>query len=138
MLIGIGLNDSNGKHVESRLVRRPHTHETVVTCRTASRMVTVRHCEVLNHPPLSTRSEGCFYGELVNAAAIDTYILSADPSLNGAALQPDFTIHGGVVCVSATIIVYELSCMLILVRMCVCGRIDMHSLSLFHDETELS
>lgn len=57
-------------------------------------MVTVRHCEVLNHPPLSSRSEGCFYGELVNAAAIDTYVLSADPALNGQVLQPDFTIHG--------------------------------------------
>ena len=56
--------------------------------------VTVRHCEVLTHPPLAAADGNCFFGELVNADSIDTYILSADIEQNGDYLQPDFTIHG--------------------------------------------
>ena len=60
-------------------------------------VITIRHCEVLQHPPLSAAPvgrRGCYYGELVNAANVDVYTLSADPSKNGEWLQPDFTIHG--------------------------------------------
>eukprot|EP01048_Picozoa_sp_COSAG05_P036847 COSAG05_NODE_16832_length_337_cov_1.470588_1_plen_56_part_10 len=37
---------------------------------------------------------GCFYGELVNALNTDVYTLSSNTQLNGAWLQPEFTIHG--------------------------------------------
>lgn len=59
--------------------------------------ITVRHCEVLEHPPLSDVPEserGCYYGELVNALNVDKYILSSDPKRNGEWLEPEFTIHG--------------------------------------------
>ena len=59
--------------------------------------ITVRHCEVLQHPPLSDvpRSQsGCYYGELVNALNVDVYTLSSDPARNGEWLEPEFTIHG--------------------------------------------
>lgn len=59
--------------------------------------ITVRHCEVLEHPPLSDVPEnerGCYYGELVNALNIDEYTLSSDTARNGNWLEPEFTIHG--------------------------------------------
>jgi len=76
----------------------------------------VRHCEVLNHAPLSSEVAlgACWLGnpgvnanqegELVNAASVDSYVLSANTSLNRAGgadadaragwLQPSFTVHG--------------------------------------------
>jgi alpha-L-rhamnosidase len=60
-------------------------------------VVTVRHCEVIEHPPLSSAPVGqrhCFFGELVNALNTDVFTLSADPERNGEWLQPEFTIHG--------------------------------------------
>ncbi len=59
--------------------------------------ITVRHCEVLQHPPLSDVPEserGCYYGELVNALNVDEYTLSSDSVRNGEWLEPEFTIHG--------------------------------------------
>ena len=59
--------------------------------------VTVRHCEVLQHPPLSAApvgKRGCWFGELVNALNVDVHTLSANASHNGEWLQPQFTIHG--------------------------------------------
>ena len=59
--------------------------------------VTVRHCEVLQHPPLSSvpaSERGCYYGELVNALNVDEYTLSSEPARNGEWLEPEFTIHG--------------------------------------------
>ena len=59
--------------------------------------ITVRHCEVLQHPPLSSvpaSERGCYYGELVNALNVDEYTLSSDPARNGDWLEPEFTIHG--------------------------------------------
>lgn len=41
----------------------------------------VRHCEVLEHPPLSNApaaDRGCYYGELVNALNVDVHTLSSD------------------------------------------------------------
>ena len=60
-------------------------------------VITVRHCEVLEHPPLSNAplgQRGCYYGELVNALNTDVYTLSSDKARNGDFLQPEFTIHG--------------------------------------------
>ena len=68
--------------------------------------VVVRHCEVLNHPPLSGEPPlgACWLGnpglnanqngELAHAASVDTYILSSNGTLNGEWLQPAFTVHG--------------------------------------------
>ena len=60
-------------------------------------VIVVMSDNLLQHPPLSAAPvgrRGCYYGELVNAANVDVYTLSADPSKNGEWLQPDFTIHG--------------------------------------------
>jgi len=60
-------------------------------------ILVVRHCEVLGHAPLlqpGAAAGRCFYGELVNAEAMDSYTLSADPARNGDSLQPAFTVHG--------------------------------------------
>ena len=55
----------------------------------------MRHCEVLNHPPLSDGPrDRCFFGELVNAASTDRYVLSGSRERNGPFLMPEFTIHG--------------------------------------------
>ena len=56
--------------------------------------VVVRHCEVLNHPPLSDGPRECYYNELVNAESTDRYTLSSSAEQNGAYLEPEFTIHG--------------------------------------------
>jgi hypothetical protein len=52
----------------------------------------------LEHSPLSPAADadqrGCFFGELVNALNTDVFTLSSNPRLNGAWLQPEFTIHG--------------------------------------------
>jgi hypothetical protein len=59
--------------------------------------ITIKHCEVLQHPPLApagSSNKGCFYGELQHAAATDVYTLSKNSDVNGKWLQPEFTIHG--------------------------------------------
>jgi alpha-L-rhamnosidase len=58
--------------------------------------VVVQHCEVLNHPPLAPNSDGlCFFGELMNAVATDTYILSSGSNASLYVwLEPEFTVHG--------------------------------------------
>ena len=68
--------------------------------------VVVRHCEVLNHPPLSSEPPlgACWLGnpglnsnqngELAHATSIDTYKLSSNSTWNGEWLQPEFTVHG--------------------------------------------
>jgi alpha-L-rhamnosidase len=69
-------------------------------------VIVVRHCEVLNHPPLSAEPAlgACWLGnpglnsnqngELAHATSVDTYVLSSNGTWNGEWLQPEFTVHG--------------------------------------------
>eukprot|EP00051_Salpingoeca_urceolata_P031279 m.11050 g.11050 ORF g.11050 m.11050 type:complete len:1055 (-) comp3918_c0_seq1:182-3346(-) len=54
--------------------------------------VTLRHAEVLQHPPYGPVDGNVYMGNLRSAKATDTYTLRGDP--NGETWEPHFTYHG--------------------------------------------
>ena len=58
----------------------------------AGTTVTLRHAEVLQHPPYGPANGEIYTGNLRTAQATDVYILKGDP--NGEIFEPHFTYHG--------------------------------------------
>lgn len=54
--------------------------------------ITIRHAEVLQHPPYGPVTGDIYVGNLRSAKATDTYFMSGDPS--GETFEPHFTYHG--------------------------------------------
>lgn len=58
----------------------------------AGQVVTLRHAEVLQHPPYGPVDGTIYQGNLRSAKATDTYTLSGNP--DGETFEPHFTYHG--------------------------------------------
>lgn len=58
----------------------------------AGTQVTLRHAEVLQHPPYGPADGNVYTGNLRSALATDIYILKGDPA--GEIFEPHFTYHG--------------------------------------------
>eukprot|EP00164_Ancoracysta_twista_P006265 GFYU01008705.1.p1 GENE.GFYU01008705.1~~GFYU01008705.1.p1 ORF type:complete len:1064 (-),score=338.26 GFYU01008705.1:1031-4144(-) len=54
--------------------------------------ITIRHAEVLMHPPYGPRDGNIYVGNLRSAKATDTYTATGD--LDGETYEPRFTVHG--------------------------------------------
>lgn len=55
-------------------------------------VITIRHSELMMHPPYGPRNGSLYYGNLRGAEATDTYTCKGDP--NGEMYEPRFTQHG--------------------------------------------